>query len=60
MGFSPKVVQILQKLIDQQLQDFSSNIEERNILIKCRQELKNNMIKCEINPVPLLYSRRKD
>ena len=57
MGFSPHVIQILQKIIDQQLQDFSRDIEERRLLIKCRQELGRHS-SC-YKQVPLLYSRRK-
>jgi hypothetical protein len=59
MSFSPKVIQVLQKLIDQQLQGFSSDTEERILLIKCRQEL-NYYPKSDRNPLPLLYSRRKE
>lgn len=60
MGFSPKVIQVLQKLIDQELQAFSNNTEERSLLMKCSQELQKHSPKNERNPLPLLYSRRKE
>jgi hypothetical protein len=62
MDFSPHVIQVLQKIVDQHLQDFSRNKEERTLLIKCQQELGKHAA-CSHpfprpNPVPLLYSRR--
>lgn len=57
MDFSPNVIQVLQKIIDQQLQDFSRDTEERTLLIKCQQELGKHSPRT--NQVPLLYSRRK-
>jgi hypothetical protein len=63
MDFSPNVIQVLQKIIDQHLQDFSRDKEERTLLIKCQQELgKHAAFPHQVprpNQVPLLYSRRK-
>jgi hypothetical protein len=58
MSFSPKVIQVLQKLIDQHLQDDSSDDSERKLLIKCRQELTDYPHQ-DRNPLPLIYSRRQ-
>jgi hypothetical protein len=57
MSFSPNVIQVLQKLIDQHLQDCSSESEERSMLIKCLNELKCDA-PYQRNRVPLMYSRR--
>jgi hypothetical protein len=63
MDFSPNVIQVLQKIIDQHLQDFSKDKEERILLIKCQQELGKHAARpnqvSRPNQVPLLYSRRK-
>jgi hypothetical protein len=63
MDFSPNVIQVLQKIIDQHLQHFSNDKEERTLLIKCQQELGKHAACAHHvsrpNQVPLLYSRRK-
>jgi hypothetical protein len=59
MVFSLNVIQVLQKLIDHHLQDFSRESDERKILIKCLNELKCYPTH-QRNRVPLMYSRREE
>ena len=58
MSFSPKVIQVLTKLIDQHLQGNASDDTERQLLIKFRQDLTGYPSPGR-HPLPLLYSRRK-
>jgi hypothetical protein len=58
MSFSPKVIQVLTKLIDQHLQGNVSDDTERQLLIKFRQDL-TGYPGLGHHPLPLLYSRRQ-